>query len=168
MASSQDFRPGTCSSIYTPFDKATRSIRLLRFAEPPMHSANILCFTLTVHKLPTADEQAREGEQWARFIALSYVWGPPKPERSIIVNGKFLKIRENLHALLQVLHKPTQVANTDGPTPAGSHVTLSRILRKYPYLWADAICIDQKTDEEKNHQVNMMGDIYRRAEYVVC
>ncbi|KAH8768276.1 heterokaryon incompatibility protein-domain-containing protein [Diaporthe sp. PMI_573] len=155
MASSQDSQSDF--SIYPPLDKATRSFRLLRFAEPPLNSPDKLHITLTVHELPTADESAREGHQRIKFIALSYVWGNPMPEYSIIVNGKCLQIRENLHALLQVLHIKTQ----------GEH-SLGEYLRECPYLWADAICIDQTFGEETNHQVNMMGDIYLRADHVVA
>ena len=34
-------------------------------------------------------------------------------------------------------------------------------------FWIDAICIDQKTNSEKNEQLPMMADIYRRASRVV-
>ena len=45
---------------------------------------------------------------------------------------------------------------------------MGEYLRECPYLWADAICIDQTSGEETNHQVNMMGDIYLRADHVVA
>lgn len=35
------------------------------------------------------------------------------------------------------------------------------------YLWIDAICIDQTRVRERNHQVNVMGDIYLKAECVI-
>jgi hypothetical protein len=34
------------------------------------------------------------------------------------------------------------------------------------WLWIDQICIDQSVVKERNHQVEMMSDIYRRASYV--
>lgn len=34
-------------------------------------------------------------------------------------------------------------------------------------LWVDAICINQRDEVEKSVQVNMMGDIFKRAEKVV-
>ncbi|KAF2491139.1 hypothetical protein BU16DRAFT_144507 [Lophium mytilinum] len=34
-------------------------------------------------------------------------------------------------------------------------------------FWIDAVCIDQKNNEEKSHQVKMMGSIYKRAQTVL-
>jgi hypothetical protein len=50
-----------------------------------------------------------------------------------------MMIASNLHAALLRLRGATEV----------------RI------LWADAVCIDQTNDPEKNHQVGIMGDIYK-------
>lgn len=35
------------------------------------------------------------------------------------------------------------------------------------YLWADAVCIDQKNMQERGHQVEHMGQIYRNAKKVL-
>lgn len=37
----------------------------------------------------------------------------------------------------------------------------------YPAVWADALCIDQSSTFEKNHQVAMMRTIYEKASHVV-
>ncbi|KAE9368264.1 hypothetical protein N431DRAFT_347915 [Stipitochalara longipes BDJ] len=34
-------------------------------------------------------------------------------------------------------------------------------------VWADAVCINQKDDQEKTHQVRMMRDIYKEAQRVI-
>jgi hypothetical protein len=34
-------------------------------------------------------------------------------------------------------------------------------------IWIDAICIDQKNDEEKGHQIQIMADIYGKANRVL-
>jgi Heterokaryon incompatibility protein (HET) len=92
------------------------------------------------------------------YTALSYTWGDPVYEdvldagnRSIYHpfpnqkrHGK-LKVTSNLHdALLQL-----QRSGLTG------------------YLWIDAICIDQSNAEERNHQVNMMCEIYEKASHVL-
>lgn len=35
------------------------------------------------------------------------------------------------------------------------------------WLWIDAVCIDQRSNEERNHQVRLMADIYRIANVVL-
>ncbi|KAH7131598.1 hypothetical protein B0J13DRAFT_642410 [Dactylonectria estremocensis] len=80
------------------------------------------------------------------FEALSYEWGsqPAKDEVSITVNSQTVLGRPNAAYALAALR-------TDEP----------RI------VWIDVLCINQGNDEEKNHQVKLMGDIYRRATRVL-
>jgi hypothetical protein len=35
-------------------------------------------------------------------------------------------------------------------------------------LWIDALCIDQKDTTERNHQVQQMGEIFSKAEFVIA
>ena len=80
------------------------------------------------------------------YQALSYAWGDRNaPKREIQLNGVQVKIQENLFAGLRYLFSPS-----------------ARLL-----LWADAICIDQKDDQEKGSQVQRMHDIYAGADQVV-
>jgi hypothetical protein len=74
-----------------------------------------------------------------KYEAISYTWGQPEDKTSISVNGVSTTIPTNLEHALRHLRKED--------TPLS--------------LWADSICIDQDNDFEKNHQVAMMGDIYR-------
>jgi hypothetical protein len=87
-------------------------------------------------------------EQHPPYIALSYTWGLPVPLHIIRLNGKAFSIRENLFDFL----------NAYGANETGleSH-----------RLWIDQLCIDQSNDSERGHQVKMMGDIYRNAEFVI-
>jgi hypothetical protein len=75
------------------------------------------------------------------YDALSYVWGPESPSRRIEVDGCALIIRDNLFNFLARLRDPDVILN----------------------LWADAICIDQNSTEERNHQVQQMGKIYKSS-----
>ncbi|KAF2651167.1 hypothetical protein K491DRAFT_103691 [Lophiostoma macrostomum CBS 122681] len=78
----------------------------------------------------------------ARYDALSYAWGDPSDKTSIAVNGFQLFVPSNLSELLRMLRKPDNTTE----------------------LWADAICINQKGVEEKNYQVSIMGEIFRRCD----
>jgi len=80
------------------------------------------------------------------YEALSYVWGPPENQGSILVDGETLAIRATLLTFLVALRR----ADT------------SRL------VYADAICINQIDDLEKGHQVQMMGEIYQNATKVLA
>ncbi|KAF2851795.1 HET-domain-containing protein [Plenodomus tracheiphilus IPT5] len=75
------------------------------------------------------------------YTALSYVWGDPTPTKSILLNGHTVLVRRNLWDFLQKARKWQCTG----------------------YLWIDALSIDQSSIAERNHQVAIMGDIYRNA-----
>ncbi|KAH8684274.1 heterokaryon incompatibility protein-domain-containing protein [Tricladium varicosporioides] len=79
------------------------------------------------------------------YKALSYEWGSPMDPKMIKLNGKSVSVTNNLWWALWHLRKN------------------GRITR----LWIDALCINQKDDYERGHQVSMMGSIYQNAE-VIC
>ncbi len=80
-----------------------------------------------------------------RYEALSYVWGCSTQARKMLCNGVEISITDSLHAALDHLREATQTRT----------------------LWVDAVCIDQADVIEKNHQVHMMKDIYRKAQQVL-
>lgn len=79
------------------------------------------------------------------FETLSYIWGNLDTPHVVKLNGKRLAITENLYIALRNL----------------------RVKEEDRILWVDAICIDQKNEKERGHQVHQMGDIFSRAEQVV-
>jgi hypothetical protein len=79
------------------------------------------------------------------FIALSYVWGNPNECAPIECNGATVQVTDNLAAALRRLRH-----NNDPVV-----------------VWADALCINQKDNEEKALQVGMMDEIYSAATQVV-
>jgi hypothetical protein len=81
------------------------------------------------------------------YQALSYAWGPLEPTSCIWVDRRPMYIRQNLHDFL--------------------HMYLSKPELHREYFWIDQICIDQHLVDEKNHQVQMMADIYRNAQRVL-
>ncbi|KAF2117018.1 heterokaryon incompatibility protein-domain-containing protein [Lophiotrema nucula] len=90
--------------------------------------------------------QLIQSERTADFEALSYEWGSPSNnDPMILVDGRALKVRTNLHEALL-------------------HLRLTDVDR---YLWIDAICIDQANIPERNHQVSLMSRTYSSAQRVV-
>jgi hypothetical protein len=80
------------------------------------------------------------------YKALSYTWGSPAdPRYGINLNGCHFEVRENLWLALRRF----QAGNVA------------------PVIWIDAICINQSSDNERNHQVAKMKRIYEQATEVV-
>ncbi|OGM40313.1 hypothetical protein ABOM_011087 [Aspergillus bombycis] len=92
---------------------------------------------LIEHPLKEQEEQAYE--------ALSYVWGSTENPSLIYVNSYSLEVTSNLHAAL-------------------SRLRYERFPR---LLWVDAICIDQKSNTEKEEQIQLMAKIYGQAKNVI-
>lgn len=82
----------------------------------------------------------------AQYDCLSYVWGPDDNQRSILVNGESHWIRKNLYDFL--------------------NVTRTKYAEAGRFFWIDALCIDQSSIAERNHQVAQMGSIYSNAQEV--
>ncbi|KAI7188340.1 hypothetical protein KC363_g5479 [Hortaea werneckii] len=80
------------------------------------------------------------------YAAMSYTWGDPPAKETILIRGRAFSIRWNCWYMLRQLQKHR---------PPG-------------YFWIDAICINQDDVDEKNCQVQMMGEIYERAECVIA
>lgn len=87
------------------------------------------------------------------YFALSYHWGDPEPQHDISVNSMQLSITRNLTKALTTMFSP-RFSEELGPIWSET----DRIL-----LWVDAICIDQDNVQEKNIQVPLMSEIYKRA-----
>jgi hypothetical protein len=78
------------------------------------------------------------------YVALSYAWGRQERFDDIDLNGSRFPVGKNLW---QFLH----------------HM---RLRDKHITLWIDAICINQSNVKERNHQVQMMRQIYSNAQSV--
>lgn len=78
------------------------------------------------------------------YIALSYSWGASQKYRDVELNDVRFPVGKNLWWFL--LHM--------------------RLQDRHGFYWIDAICINQSDVTEQNHQVQMMGSIYSRAQSV--
>ena len=79
------------------------------------------------------------------YTAVSYMWGDATETVDILMNEKPFPVTTNLFELLKELAAQ----------------------KFYGLLWIDAICINQASVLERNHQVAIMGSIYSRASKVL-
>jgi hypothetical protein len=121
---------------HNPLDHIKGSIRLVQIL--PLLSAEQLIQCEISHT--TTD---------ASYECLSYRWGKLNPEHEISLNGKSFRVRQNLFDFLEHMRsRPTTSSNTT------------------QLIWIDALCIDQSSINERNHQVAQMGLIFRSATLV--
>jgi hypothetical protein len=84
----------------------------------------------------------------AEYTCLSYVWGAESNQQSLLINGKHFACRQNLWNFL--------------------HVARDQYAAESKIFWIDAICINQTSIRERNHQVSQMGDIHSKATDVLA
>lgn len=129
------------SSLYThlEFSDPAKQIRLLHL-EPSPTGTDECAFSLEVHDF---QENSRPS-----YIAVSYTWGLPIPKLPVVINGFRMEVQFNCwYALWQMRHHGyTSDAN----------------------FWIDSLCVNQGNDEEKGHQVAMMGQIFSSASSVTA
>jgi hypothetical protein len=88
--------------------------------------------------------------------------GPTTPKAPISVNEKALPTCTNLWQFLYSYYKKTHAESQ--PLPSTPQ---DMCFSEGQYLWIDQLCIDQTNTSERNHQVQMMSNIYRRAYHVI-
>ncbi|CAI9631268.1 unnamed protein product [Alternaria burnsii] len=130
--------------VHEPINQAVQEIRLISII--PETTGPIRCNLMHV------DLQSNPTPE---YRALSYVWGPPSPVQEIQVNGHRFLVRQNLYDFLNAFRE--RLYKFRGGNGYEDEVQ---------WLWIDQICINQALTGERNHQVKMMSDIYRRATYV--
>lgn len=80
-----------------------------------------------------------------QFEAVSYVWGARRGEQVVLCDDETIRVTSNCESLLRHL----------------------RLKDRARHLWVDALCINQSSTSDKNHQVPLMGDIFESAERVI-
>lgn len=84
-----------------------------------------------------------------KYHAISYVWGDASHTATILVNGNRMQVTRNCEYTLK-----------QATWYGGDY--------RRRYYWVDAICINQSNNEEKGHQVPLMGQVYKNAERVLA
>lgn len=122
------------TQIYKQLDYSREEIRLLEILET---SPSIHC------KLSTVSLQDSP-----EYCTLSYVWGKPSDiPPTIFIDDVTMSITQSLFDALVSIQSHWKTAFPN------RHLTNMR-------LWADAICINQTDNTEKNYQVPLMKKIY--------
>lgn len=80
------------------------------------------------------------------YHAISYTWGDPGSNTTILINDRAFQVRTNCEFVLKQAHW----------------------FEKANYYWVDAICINQGNLGEKSMQVSIMGSIYEHAAHVLA
>ncbi|WYZ35432.1 hypothetical protein EsH8_X_000079 [Colletotrichum jinshuiense] len=121
---------------YSFIDPAQREIRLVRFTDLGDENDQSKTFRLELQHASLNSDIS--------FAALSYVWGNPDDKVTVKINGEPMHVTINLYSALQQLRQ-NEVKS---------------------WIWIDAICIAQLDLKEKICQVNIMKDIFSRADLV--
>lgn len=145
----------------------------MSFAYSPLGAGSIrLISNLSIVSNPsTGDHEIKctleevELDKHPKYDCLSYTWEEPLYQKYLLVpriykdtnypidcNGKSFTIAENLRDALVEIGK-SRGGNGD--------------LQRQDKIWIDAVCIDQKNEEEKIIQIKMMSQIYASAQSVV-
>lgn len=82
-----------------------------------------------------------------QFSAFSYTWGKDPPSRRISIDSAPFYVRKNLWQALEETWDDDNV---------------------YTYIWVDAICINQTDPLERNHQVNLMSNIFKASSRTIA
>lgn len=121
-----------------------------------------------------------------KYWALSYTWGDPEraddidrrrlnladsdplPSNRVIRIGSVeCTVSENLHnALIQLLNHCAFHLQHDS-AKGNLRRLRGESLKGYVLLWIDSVCINQADLAEKSSQVNLMGQIYKKAARVI-
>lgn len=157
-------KPGTALlKAYKHKSLSTKTCTRIIEVFPATHSTDILRCRLLEAEL----EEAK-----GSYEAISYVWGQPEfccqifvTEDDAAENDKMeysLSITQNLSEVLRRFrHTEYPLGSVNGQEHSNFPTTVPR------RLWADGVCIDQGSVEEKSHHIAMMTAIYTEAKGVL-
>lgn len=135
---------GSCPPLYcNQLDPGTREIRLMTSLKVDA-KGRVECKLMTVPL-----------RSCPPFTALSYVWGDDADRVPIRVDGQTFQATKSLASALQYIPR-----HWKSKFPGRDETEL--------WVWADAVCINQRDPNERAHQVQLMKEIFSGAEVVMC
>lgn len=127
---------------YAPTNAAKNQIRPLRIIPTSDHSTFFGRETLPSERnLVVSYLETVSLDDKPEYVALSYAWGNYTPRMAVYVDNRPVETTFSLEGALQVLQKETETVN----------------------VWADALCINQTDNLEKQHQVQLITKMYESA-----
>lgn len=130
--------PSVAAFQHNTFPDAAGYIRLLEvLSDNHSESIKVRCRLTTF---------SRDDTTLPPYRTISYTWGDPESNTTILINCKAFRVRTNCEFALKQAYW----------------------YEKTYYYWIDAICINQENLEEKSMQVSIMGSIYKRAAHVLA
>ena len=143
--------------VYDKLDPTRKQIRIC-LIHPGAFEDPIKCSLRTV----SLDDDPQ-------YETLSYAWGAPVLDHTVLVDEAALNVTKNLHNALRYLRRQQRPFSEDGYASSGNSAFKADVTTSLwdseasRGLWADAICINQADVDERASQVNLMGDVYRRG-----
>jgi hypothetical protein len=130
-----------------------------------IHKAN--SYNLTICGALTTTDLNEDYASRLKYTAISYEWGPNDANPLIVVNGQNFPVRRNLYNFL------LRYREAVGPSRDKHIGRWYKYVYPSPdydveYIWIDQICINQRSNFERNQQVQLMSKIYSKAEYVIA
>ncbi|KAK3638957.1 hypothetical protein LTR22_017644 [Elasticomyces elasticus] len=139
-ASEAMFLANNTGYTWEPLDTTKPSIRLLTIL-PATDQNDTIRLTLRTTNLDDAFDS---------YDAISYMWGSDSNMHEIMIDDKIALVRDNIWQFL-VHARDSSLRNQLNSS-----------------LWIDSINIDQRNNDEKNHQVRQMRTIYSQARRVIA
>jgi hypothetical protein len=149
---------------YRALDKTKHQFRLFRMNAYNSSHCDSKCVTpvCILHNPIQGYLQTFDLHNCPRYRALSYEWGDTSVSWPIILNASHnIYVTSNLLRFLQACRYIEYLRSSK------TSKQTARVLN-VGWIWIDQICIDQHTDDERNHQVKLMGWIYSKASEIIA
>jgi hypothetical protein len=161
LTEEQERQRHDCKSgnFYQGLDETKSEIRLLLIPLTEDKSVELFLFTVPLDEAPP-------------YSALSYMWGDGNDTIELMVNGVKMKVTRSLAKAIadfrNIAVEQYPMAKSDQAEKVGERKATSLNISQGICLWADALCINQDGNLEKNHQIPLMRRIYSQALQVMA
>lgn len=139
---SEPFQPNPPTELWPPAEDSVRGTIDQDQDQDVQDRVDLKVLKVELVHMSSADPKS--------YKALSYAWGDSTMTKGVIINNRKSRITASLHSALFNLHVGVLAGKEEST-----------------YIWADAICINQKDNDEKTHQVQQMKRIYENATEVI-